>query len=112
MGRRLHLEPDRDGQPWITTTVEGEGCDLFWPCIDHPQGKPQLIDLHISVPAPLVVAGNGVATGMDERTAGAPTTGAPEPQHLRRRAQYRPYECCPPITPASTATPSRCACGT
>ena len=56
-----------DGQPWVTTTVEGEGCDLFWPCIDHPQGKPQLIDLHISVPAPLVVAGNGVATGMEEK---------------------------------------------
>jgi aminopeptidase N len=56
-----------DGQPWITTTVEGEGCDLFWPCIDHPQGKPKLIDLHISVPAPLVVAGNGVATGMEEK---------------------------------------------
>ncbi|MBP1208334.1 aminopeptidase N [Duganella sp. 1411] len=56
-----------DGQPWIATTVEGEGCDLFWPCIDHPMGKPTLIDLHISVPAPLVVAGNGVALGMDER---------------------------------------------
>jgi aminopeptidase N len=56
-----------DGQPWIATTVEGEGCDLFWPCIDHPQGKPKLIDLHISVPAPLVVAGNGVALGMDEK---------------------------------------------
>ncbi len=55
-----------DGQPWISTTVEGEGCDLFWPCIDHPQGKPKLIDLHISVPAPLVVAGNGVALGMEE----------------------------------------------
>jgi aminopeptidase N len=56
-----------DGQPWITTTVEGEGCDLFWPCIDHPQGKPKLIDLHISVPAPLVAAGNGVTLGMDEK---------------------------------------------
>jgi len=57
----------RDGQPWIATTVEGEGCDLFWPCIDHPTGKPRLIDLHISVPSPLVVAGNGVATGMEEK---------------------------------------------
>jgi aminopeptidase N len=56
-----------DGQPWISTTVEGEGCDLFWPCIDHPMGKPKLIDLHITVPAPLVVAGNGVATGMHEK---------------------------------------------
>jgi aminopeptidase N len=56
-----------DGQPWISTTVEGEGCDLFWPCIDHPMGKPKLIDLHVTVPAPLVVAGNGVATGMTEK---------------------------------------------
>lgn len=57
----------KDGQPWIATTVEGEGCDLFWPCIDHPQGKPQLIELHISVPAPLVVAGNGLAVDMQEQ---------------------------------------------
>lgn len=55
------------GDPWISTTVEGEGCDLFWPCIDHPMGKPKLIDLHVTVPAPLVVAGNGVATGMMEK---------------------------------------------
>ena len=56
-----------DGQPWVATTVEGEGCDLFWPCVDHPQGKPKLIDLHITVPAPLVAAGNGVSFGMDEK---------------------------------------------
>ncbi len=54
------------GEDWIATAVQGEGCDLFWPCIDHPMGKPQLMTLHISVPAPLVVAGNGVALGMDE----------------------------------------------
>ena len=56
-----------DGQPWIATTVEGEGCDMFWPCIDHPMGKPQLIDLHITVPSPLVAASNGVALGMEEK---------------------------------------------
>ena len=26
------------GEPWIATAVQGEGCDLFWPCIDHPLG--------------------------------------------------------------------------
>jgi len=56
----------KDGTPWIATAVEGEGCDLFWPCIDHPMGKPLLVDEHITVPAPLVAAGNGVAMGMDE----------------------------------------------
>jgi aminopeptidase N len=55
-----------DGQPWVASAVEGEGCDLFWPCIDHPTGKPKLVDEHITVPAPLVAAGNGVAMGMDE----------------------------------------------
>jgi aminopeptidase N len=55
-----------DGQPWVASAVEGEGCDLFWPCIDHPMGKPALVDEHITVPAPLVAAGNGVALGMDE----------------------------------------------
>lgn len=56
-----------DGAPWIASAVQGEGCDLLWPCIDHPMGKPQLVDQHIVVPAPLVAASNGVALGMDEK---------------------------------------------
>ncbi|MET0856097.1 MAG: M1 family metallopeptidase [Telluria sp.] len=55
-----------DGQPWVASAVQGEGCDLFWPCIDHPMGKAKLIDQHITVPAPLVAAGAGIALGMDE----------------------------------------------
>ena len=55
-----------DGQPWVASAVQGEGCDLFWPCIDHPQGKALQVDQHITVPAPLVAAGAGVAMGMDE----------------------------------------------
>ena len=55
-----------DGQPWIASAVEGEGCDIFWPCIDHPMGKPKVVDEHFTVPSPLVAAGNGVASGMDE----------------------------------------------
>jgi aminopeptidase N len=56
-----------DGSPWIATAVEGEGCDLLWPCIDHPRGEPKLVDERITVPAPLVAPGNGVFVGMDER---------------------------------------------
>ncbi len=55
------------GEPWIATAVQGEGCDLFWPCIDHPMGEPQVVDQHITVPAPLVAAGNGIAMGMEEK---------------------------------------------
>lgn len=56
-----------DGQPWVASAVQGEGCDLFWPCIDHPTGKAKLVDEHITVPSPLVAAGNGIAMGMDEQ---------------------------------------------
>ena len=55
------------GEPWVASAVQGEGCDLFWPCIDHPMGKPELMKIHMTVPAPLVVAGNGIAKGMEEK---------------------------------------------
>ncbi len=56
-----------DGEPWIASAVQGEGCDLLWPCIDHPQGEPLEVVQHVTVPVPLVAAGNGVAIGMDEK---------------------------------------------
>ena len=56
----------KDGQPWVGSAVEGEGCDLFWPCIDHPQGKPDLVDLYVTVPKPLVAPANGVLIGVSE----------------------------------------------
>ncbi|MEO5565641.1 MAG: M1 family metallopeptidase [Luteimonas sp.] len=54
------------GEPWVASALEGEGCDLLWPCIDHPQGEPLLVDSAITVPAPLVAAGNGTPMGMEE----------------------------------------------
>ncbi len=56
----------KDGQPWVGSAVEGEGCDLFWPCIDQPGGKPDLVDLYVSVPKPLVAPGNGVLVGVSD----------------------------------------------
>ncbi|HJV42809.1 M1 family metallopeptidase [Caulobacter sp.] len=55
------------GEPWIATAVQGDGCDVFWPCIDYPTGEPKLVDLHITVPAPLVAPANGVFLGMTEK---------------------------------------------
>jgi len=49
-----------DGQPWVASAVQGEGCDLFWPCIDHPQGEPDLVDTWVTVPKNLAAPGNGV----------------------------------------------------
>ena len=47
------------GEPWIATAVQGEGCDLFWPCIDHPLAEPGRVDLHITVPPGLSAPSNG-----------------------------------------------------
>ncbi|NQZ07105.1 MAG: M1 family metallopeptidase [Algicola sp.] len=54
-----------DGQPWIATAVQAEGCDIFWPCIDHPLREPEKVDMHITVPAPLAAAANGLYKGME-----------------------------------------------
>lgn len=54
------------GEPWIASAVQGSGCDLLWPCIDHPQGKPLLVEQHITVPAPLVAVSNGILLGQQE----------------------------------------------
>ena len=48
-----------DGKPWIATAVQSEGCDLFWPCLDHPSKRVGVVDLAISVPEGLVAASNG-----------------------------------------------------
>ncbi len=55
-----------DGRPWIATAVQGEGCDLFWPCIDHPTGEPDLVDLRVTVPAPLSAPSGGVLVDVRE----------------------------------------------
>lgn len=47
------------GEPWVATAVQGEGCDIFWPCIDSPHGEPGRVDLHITVPSDLSAPSNG-----------------------------------------------------
>jgi aminopeptidase N len=47
------------GEPWIATAVQGEGCDLFWPCIDSSLSEPGRVDLHITVPSNLAAPSNG-----------------------------------------------------
>lgn len=62
-----------DGKPWIGTTAEGYGCDLFWPCLDFPTGEPDSVDLHITVPAGLQAPSNGVLVGVDKLPDGRTT---------------------------------------
>ena len=54
-----------DGSPWVATTAEGYGCDLFWPCLDFPAGEPARVDLHITVPKGLSAPSNGLLQKVD-----------------------------------------------
>lgn len=53
-------EQTPSGKPWIATSFQGEGCDIWWPCKDHPSDEASGFDLYITVPAGLTVASNGV----------------------------------------------------
>jgi aminopeptidase N len=61
------------GSPWAATTAQGYGCDLFWPCLDFPQGEPALVTLHITVPNGLKAPSNGVLLGVDTLRDGRTT---------------------------------------
>ena len=61
------------GQPWMATAVQGEGCDLIWPCIDHPMGEPAKLDLFITVPEGLSAPANGRLVQKTEHADGSTT---------------------------------------
>jgi aminopeptidase N len=47
------------GAPWIATSNQGQGADVWWPVKDHVSDKPDSMSIRIRVPEPLVVASNG-----------------------------------------------------
>jgi aminopeptidase N len=49
-----------DGADWIATAVQGEGCDLFWPCKDHFSDKADSMRIRLTVPKGLSAVTNGV----------------------------------------------------
>jgi aminopeptidase N len=58
------------GEPWIATAVQGEGCDLFWPCIDSVLSEPKGVDLHITIPSALSAPSNGQFLGTTDHGDG------------------------------------------
>ena len=55
------------GEPWIDTSLWGGGCDLLYPCLDHPTLKPATSDLHYTVPTGLMAPGNGALVSRVEK---------------------------------------------
>jgi aminopeptidase N len=64
---------DRSGNPWVAINCQGEGGKVYFPCKDHPSDEPnEGVDLYITIPKGLVVAGPGllqtVTTKKDQST--------------------------------------------
>ena len=52
---------DSSGNDWIAITCQSEGAKLYFPSKDHPSDEPnEGVDMHITVPKGLVVAGPGL----------------------------------------------------
>ncbi|HWB26324.1 MAG TPA: M1 family metallopeptidase [Chitinophagaceae bacterium] len=52
---------DSVGHPWVAITAEGTGGKIYFPCKDHPSDEPDKgVDMMITVPQGLVVAGPGL----------------------------------------------------
>jgi aminopeptidase N len=52
---------DSKGNPWVAINCQGEGGKLHFPCKDHPSDEPnEGVDMMITVPKGLVVAGPGL----------------------------------------------------
>lgn len=47
------------GSPWIATSCQGEGADIWWPVKDHVSDEPDSMRIRVTVPAGLVAASNG-----------------------------------------------------
>lgn len=58
-----------NGMPWIATAVQGEGCDLFWPCKDHFADKADSMEISLTVPKSLSAVTNGVLQSIDDIAA-------------------------------------------
>ena len=52
---------DNNGNDWIAINIQAEGGKMYFPCKDHPSDEPnEGVDLKITVPKNLVVAGPGL----------------------------------------------------
>jgi aminopeptidase N len=60
---------DGNGNPWVAINCQLEGGKIYFPCKDHPSDEPnEGVDLFITVPKPLVVAGPGLLESVKNKS--------------------------------------------
>ncbi len=61
------------GADWISVALQNDGADLMFPCKDHPSDKASHVQMHITVPDPLVATGPGKLKGSVKNKNGTTT---------------------------------------
>ncbi|WP_336517696.1 M1 family metallopeptidase [Pollutibacter soli] len=60
---------DKSGNPWIVINCQMQGGKIYFPCKDHPSDEPNDgVDLYITVPKGLSVAGPGMLAAVKRAT--------------------------------------------
>ncbi|MDH5198756.1 MAG: M1 family metallopeptidase [Gemmatimonadota bacterium] len=60
----------RSGAPWVATSNQMLGADVWWPVKDHISDKPDSMAISVTAPGSLVVASNGRLQSVDDAPDG------------------------------------------
>ncbi len=69
----LTWKKGKSGKDIVTTTCQGDGASLWWPCKDHMYDEPDSMLISVTVPKGLMDVSNGRLRGIDEHKDGRKT---------------------------------------
>ena len=55
----LSWRKDKNGNPFVVTTCQGDGASIWWPCKDHQADEPDSMLISVTVPDNLIDVSNG-----------------------------------------------------
>lgn len=64
---------DANGNPFVATSVQGDGASLWWPCKDHMYDEPDSMLISVTVPQKLTDVSNGRLRKVVQNTDGTKT---------------------------------------
>ncbi|WP_167616812.1 M1 family metallopeptidase [Maribellus sediminis] len=65
---------DENGNPFVVTTVQGDGGSLWWPGKDHPYDEPDSMLISVTFPDHLMDVSNGRLRSLEDNGDGTKTT--------------------------------------
>jgi len=62
----LSWKKDKNGNPWVVTTCQGNGASIWWPNKDHAYDEPDSMRISITIPKGLTAVSNGKLTSITD----------------------------------------------